>query len=170
MKKLFILFLLIPVICFAQECPRGSQNHIHKIFIVKRVIDGDTLLLNNGQKVRLIGLDTPEMHESDKLYRDAKRTKKDIKVIQAQGRLAYQFTKSLVEGKAVSIEFDIEHYDKYGRLLAYVYLEDNTFINAKIIEEGYAQTMTIPPNVKHQELFLNLQKQARENNRGLWKQ
>ncbi len=59
--------------------------------------------------------------------------------------------------------------DKYGRLLAYVYLEDGTFVDAWLVEHGYAQVMTVPPNVKYQDLFLKLQREAREAKRGLWK-
>lgn len=137
--------------------------------LVKRVIDGDTLRLETGEKVRLLGIDTPEMHESKKLYRDAQRTRQDIRTIQKMGRRAYEFTKNLVEGKRVSLEFDVQKHDKYGRLLAYVYLEDGTFVNAKLIEEGYASLMTIPPNSKYADLFLKLYQEAREKKRGLWR-
>ncbi|MFQ5539639.1 MAG: thermonuclease family protein, partial [Candidatus Binatia bacterium] len=65
-------------------------------------------------------------------------------------------------------EFDVQQLDRYKRLLAYVYLEDGTFVNAWLVEHGYAQVMTISPNVKHQELFLKLQREAREGRRGLW--
>ena len=136
---------------------------------VKRVIDGDTLQLEDGQRVRLIGIDTPEVHRSDKLYRDSERSKQDIRTIQELGRRASEFTKNLVEGKRVNLEFDVERYDKYGRLLAYVYLKDGTFVNAEIIKQGYASLMTIPPNVKYSDLFLKLYQEARENQRGLWK-
>ncbi len=84
------------------------------------------------------------------------------------GKWAADFTRKLVEGKEVKLEFDVSQRDKYGRLLAYVYLTDGTFVNAEIIKQGFAQVMTIPPNVKHQDLFLRLQKEARENRRGLW--
>lgn len=146
-----------------------GKNYNYADILVKRVVDGDTLLLENGQRVRLIGIDTPEMHPSQKLYRDSQRTKQDIRTIQELGRRAYEFTKNLVEGKRVSLEFDIEKYDKYNRLLAYVYLKDGAFVNAKIIEEGFASLMTIPPNVKYADLFLKLYRGARENKRGLWK-
>ena len=68
---------------------------------------------------------------------------------------AYKFTKDLVEGKRVSLEFDVEKNDKYGRLLAYVYLRDKnkTFVNAEIVKQGYASLMTIPPNIKYADLF-----------------
>lgn len=135
---------------------------------VSRVVDGDTLKLSNRERVRLIGVDTPELHYSDKLVRDARKTGRDVKTIQALGAKASAFTKALCEGKKVRLEFDVEKHDRYGRLLAYVYLEDGTFVNAKIIEEGYAQVMTIPPNVKYADRFLELQRKARESRKGLW--
>jgi micrococcal nuclease len=84
------------------------------------------------------------------------------------GRQSYEFTKKLVQGKRVRLEFDVERYDKYKRILAYVYLEDGTFVNAKIVQEGYASLMTYPPNVKYADLFLKLYQEARQNKRGLW--
>ena len=66
---------------------------------MERAVDGDTLKLENGERVRLIGIDTPEMHESAKLYRDSKKSGQDVKTIQALGRKAYYFTRDLVEGK-----------------------------------------------------------------------
>ena len=85
------------------------------------------------------------------------------------GREASAFTKKLVEGKRVRLVFDVQKHDKYGRLLAYVYLEDGTFVNSRIIEEGYAQVMTIAPNVKHAQMFLKLEREARQEKKGLWK-
>ncbi|HNX80834.1 MAG TPA: thermonuclease family protein [Candidatus Omnitrophota bacterium] len=137
--------------------------------LVNRVVDGDTLRLETGERVRLIGIDTPEMHESQKLNRDSVRSGQSKSVIQKLGKQAYAFTRQLVEGKRVSLEFDVEKRDKYNRILAYVYLKDGTFVNAKIIEEGYASLMTYPPNVKYVDLFQQLYRQARENRRGLWK-
>jgi micrococcal nuclease len=137
--------------------------------LVTRVVDGDTLVLETGERVRLIGIDTPELHVSNKLYRDAQRSSQDITTIQKMGRRSYEFTKNLVEGKRVSLEFDVDKYDRYDRLLAYVYLKDGTFVNAKIVEEGYASLMTYPPNVKYSDLFLKLYQEARQNQRGLWK-
>jgi len=147
-----------------------GKSYNYADITVSRVIDGDTLKLESGERVRLIGIDTPEMHESDKLYRDSQRTGQDVRTIQALGRRAYEVTKKLVEGKRVSLEFDVEKYDKYGRLLAYVYLnKDGTFVNAEIIKQGYASLMTIPPNVKYADLFSKLYQEARKNKRGLWK-
>jgi len=149
------------------QMPFG-RNFDYTNILVTRAVDGDTLVLENKERVRLIGIDTPEMHESNKLYRDAQRSGQDVEAIKRLGRQAYEFTKKLVEGKRVRLEFDVERYDKYKRILAYVYLEDGTFVNAKIVEEGYASLMTYPPNVKYADLFLKLYRQARENRRGLW--
>lgn len=123
--------------------------------VVQRVIDGDTVVLATGERVRYIGVDTPELHHPKK-------------PVEAYAREAKEFNRRLVDGKAVRLEFDVERHDKYGRLLAYVYLEDGTFVNAELIRQGYAQILTIPPNVKYADLFLKLQRQAREAGRGLW--
>ncbi|MCX5712702.1 MAG: thermonuclease family protein [Candidatus Omnitrophica bacterium] len=149
--------------------PMG-ESYDYADIMVKRVVDGDTLLLENGSRARLIGVDTPELHESEKLYRDSKRSGEDVSTIKKLGQQAYEFTRGLVEGKRVALEFDAEKYDKYNRLLAYVFLKkDGTFVNAEIVKQGYASLMTIPPNVKYAEQFKQLYKEARENKRGLWK-
>lgn len=150
------------------QIPFGRSFNYENI-LVNRVVDGDTLVLENNERVRLIGIDTPEMHESVKLNRDAQRSGQDVESIKQLGRQSYEFTKQLVEGKKVRLEFDVERYDRYKRILAYVYLEDGTFVNAKIIEEGYASVMTYPPNVKYADLFVKLYREARQNQRGLWK-
>ena len=126
---------------------------------VVTVTDGDTIWVCclNGQreKVRYIGMDAPE-------------TQHPVKGVQEYGHEAKAANRRLVEGKSVRLEFDVGRRDKYGRLLAYVYLEDGTFVNAWLVEQGYAQVMTVPPNVKYQGLFLKLQREARDANRGLW--
>lgn len=180
-KEVFILLVYIQLITFAiasivyfgiKHPPILSKNvniaGKTELFYVTRVIDGDTLKLSNGEKVRLIGVDTPELHYSDKLLRDARRSHGDIETIQELGRKALQFTKGLCSNKNVWLEFDVEKRDKYGRWLAYVYLEDGTFANAKILEEGYGHVMTIPPNVKYADYFLKLEKEARNTHKGLW--
>ena len=153
--------------CPSTECFASPESS--ELSYVERVVDGDTLKLSTGERVRLIGVDTPEVHYSDKLVRDSKKSGRDIKTIQAQGARSSEFTKGLCQGRKVRLEYDVEKRDRYGRLLAYVYLDDGTFVNARIIEEGYGQTMTIPPNVRYADLFRKLEKQARENDKGLWK-
>lgn len=170
MKKilfLFILFSLASGFFFSLECAGVAPRY--EDILVKRAVDGDTLLLENGERVRLIGIDTPEMHDSNKLYKDSRKSGQDVEAIKELGRKAYQFTKNLVEGKRVKLEFDVERFDKYKRLLAYVYLKDGTFINAEIVKQGYASLLTIPPNVKYADSFLKLYHEARVDSRGLWK-
>ncbi len=176
-----VAFLIISAISYQQSkaaisydsekgrfvIPFGEKYNYEDI-LVSRVIDGDTLLLESGERVRLIGIDTPEMHESPKLHKDSQRSKQDLQTIKALGKRSYEFTRKLVEGRRIRLEFDVEKKDRYGRLLGYAYLPDNTFVNAKIIEQGYASLMTYPPNVKYVDLFQNLYREARENQRGLW--
>ena len=176
MKKLFVFAtLLILAGCFMSTAyariikTPSVKEDLYRSIMVTRAVDGDTLKLANNERVRLIGIDTPEIHESVKLYRDARKNKQDITVIQALGRKSHEFTKKLVEGKQVRLEFDAEKRDKYGRLLAYVYLQDGTFVNAEIVKQGYANLMTFPPNVKYADLFQKLYREAREAKRGLWK-
>ena len=117
-----------------------------------RVIDGDTIEVKDGAgikyKIRYIGIDTPEANED-------------------YGDIATEKNKELVEGKIVKLEKDVSSTDKYGRILAYVYMED-IFINAYLVQEGYAQISTYPPDVKYVDYFLELQQEAKENNKGLW--
>jgi endonuclease YncB( thermonuclease family) len=126
---------------------------------VLAVVDGDTIdvccVQGKQERVRYIGINTPETHHP-------------TKGVEYYGREAAEANRSLVEGKTVRLEFDVQLRDSYRRLLAYVYLEDGTFVNAWLVEHGYAQVMTVPPNVRHQDLFLRCQQAAREAGRGLW--
>ncbi len=146
-----------------------DKNSGKETYLVKKVIDGDTYLLHNGEKVRLLGIDTPEQYDSDKLEEDALSSGKDKKTIRRLGKLASNYVKKLVESKKVILkkEPNYENRDKYGRLLRYVYLEDGTFVNAKIIQDGYGQVYEKYPISKTKE-FRRYQKEARENKRGLW--
>lgn len=150
----------------APSCESYDYNKI----LVTKVVDGDTLHLENGDRVRLIGVDTPESKVNAKLKRDSKRISRDYETIMTMGKTAAKFTAGLVSYKYVKLEFDVQKRDRYNRLLAYVYLPDGKMLNAEIVKAGYAQVMTVPPNVAHQDLFLQLQTEAREANRGLWKE
>jgi micrococcal nuclease len=170
-KTAVLVAAAVAALAYAGLKPRAkieSAPAANAVYYVKRVIDGDTIVLSNGQKVRLIGIDTPEAYYSNKLLRDAQRSRKDLASIQEMGKRASAFTRRLVLGEKVTLEYDVEKKDRYGRSLAYAYLDDGTFVNAKILEEGYAQVMTIPPNVKHSDYFRRLAKQAREKGKGLW--
>lgn len=135
---------------------------------VAYVYDGDTVKLDNGEKVRFIGIDAPEAHDNDKLLRDVRRRHSDGRTQLAMGKQAARFVRSLLAGQQVRLEFDVEERDKYGRWLAYLYLSDGTFVNEKIIREGYAYPLTIPPNVRHARAFKRWFDEAREAKRGLW--
>jgi micrococcal nuclease len=127
---------------------------------VVRVVDGDTIqvccIAGKREKVRYIGINTPE-------------TKHPSKGVEYFGKEASEANRRLVDGKTVSLEFDVQQRDRYKRLLAYVYLKDGTFVNAWLVARGYAQVMTVPPNVKYQELFLKIEHEVRGAKRGLWR-
>ncbi len=150
MNRKFSIFVIPILILFFLL----STSHA-EIYKVKRVIDGDTILLINGERVRLIGVDTPE-------------TKHPQKPVQYFGREAYLFTKQMVDGKEARFEFERQKRDRYGRLLAYVYLLDGTFLNAEIIKQGYGFAYTRFP-FKYIEEFRRYEREARENRRGLWR-
>ncbi len=140
---------------------------------VVKVYDGDTFRcrLENGEevKVRLIGVDTPESRVNPKARRDARREGLSLKQIVRLGKKATEFTKKLIPpGTVVYLETDVQVHDKYGRLLAYVYLPDGRMLNEVLLEEGYAKMMTIPPNVKYVERFRKAQRRAISEGRGLW--
>lgn len=138
------------------------------------ITDGDTLKVDyNGQKesIRLIGIDTPESRNNKKAKKDAKRSGQDIETIIAMGKRSTAYVEGLVKpGDLITIEFDVQQRDRYGRLLGYVYFSDGKMLNAEIVKAGYATVMTIPPNVKYKDRFLRAYRQARESKRGLWEE
>ena len=130
-------------------------------YSVSKIVDGDTFRVYDGTKkglaIRLIGVDTPETRKS---------AHKEIGYF---GEEAKQYLSSLLTGKKIKLVYDVNQFDRYQRTLAYVYLEDGTFVNAELVKNGFAMVMTIPPNVKFADEFARLQQEAREYNRGLWK-
>ncbi len=140
---------------------------------VLHVVDGDTVKVKcegREESVRLIGIDAPESKPNEKAKRDAQRSGQDLKTIIAMGKEATKYVKTLIKsGDKVDIEFDVQSRDRYGRLLGYVYLSNGKMLNEEIAKAGYASPMTIPPNVKYQERFLKAYREAREDQRGLWK-
>lgn len=161
---------------------------------VRRVVDGDTLLLTDGRRLRLIGVDTPEHHPSAKLQRDAKRTGRDAATLQALGKRSTDFVRALIDGREVRLEYDPvnrarRHKDRYGRTLAYVYFTppdcgelevwvadevcesesfDEGFLNALILVAGYGSAYTQAP-FRHLDDFRQHERNARESERGLWR-
>ncbi len=148
------------------------EQRERKEYTVTKIFDGDTFEAEaNGkkEKVRMLGIDTPEKFDSDKLTRDVERTKKDSETIKRLGELSSQFTFKLLEGKKVLLEPDKsqDDRDKYGRLLRYVYLQDGTFVNRKIVEEGYAIAFRKFKVSKEKEL-VEAEADARKGKKGLW--
>ena len=125
---------------------------------VTDVVDGDTVRIDGGTLVRLIGIDTPEVSGP---YRDE----------ECFGREASRRTTALIpRGTKVRLVFDVEHRDRYDRLLAYVHrVSDGLFVNASLVRDGYAGALTVPPNVRYADRFRRLQREAREQQRGLWR-
>lgn len=169
---LFFLFLVVVLSCGRGQTAKSPVKDSIPCSVT-RVVDGDTFQcrMASGEevKVRLIGVDTPESSYNPKARRDSERSGQSLEQILKMGRLSAEFTKKLLPlGDTVYLEFDVQKTDRYGRLLAYVWLSDGRMLNEFIIREGYASVYTIPPNVKYQERLLQAQRYARENRRGLW--
>lgn len=139
---------------------RGGGAGGSSAAMVTRVVDGDTVKVRladgSDDTVRYIGVDTPE-------------SVKPGTPVQCFAKRASAYNERLVEGRRVRLEFDAERRDRYGRLLAYVQrAADGAFVNAALVREGYATTLSIPPNVDHAGDFRRLQRSARAAGRGLW--
>lgn len=132
--------------------PSTKKEYVGEGFFVTRVIDGDTIELSDGAKVRYIGINAPEVTKNRECF----------------GEKAKQKNTDLVLNKKVRLEKDVSNKDKYERLLRYVYVDKN-FINKTLVEQGFANAATYPPDVKYKDLFVTVQKQAQQKNVGLWK-
>lgn len=159
----FLLAVLVTslIISFFSHTKSTAQfnNSAHGYYNVSRVIDGDTIGLDNGETVRYIGIDAPEIREKENsgwVYKPMPFAEK-----------ARNFNRKLVEGKSIKLEFDVQKKDKYNRLLAYVYAEDK-MVNIDLVRQGFALVYTYPPNVRYSQRFLDAQREARDNKLGLW--
>lgn len=139
--------MLVVLGLLAAASPSGAQ-------LVERVVDGDTIVVQGVGRVRLIGVDTPE-------------TVDPRRPVERFGREASAFTKRLLEGRRVRLEYDRERTDRYGRTLAYVHLPDGTLANAEIIRLGYGHAYTRFP-FRYLDRFRQLEREARDAGRGLW--
>lgn len=152
--------LMLLVLVSACNQSQHTETNDKTYVAVKRVIDGDTFVTEDGtrdgEKIRFIGIDAPESRKTP--HED----------VQFYGKEAKEFLKKYLKDKKVRLEYDVEHHDQYGRTLAYVYMEDGTFLNAYLVQQGYANVMTIPPNVTYADTFVVLQREAREAKRGMW--
>ena len=141
-----------------------SSNTLYQSAQCTRVVDGDTIVVQmdgSEYKLRYIGIDTPETVDPNR-------------PVGYFGKEASARNKQLVEGKTLYLEKDVSDTDKYGRLLRYIYLDINgdgskyTMVNSLLVQLGYAKVATYPPDVKYADLFIKMEREARENNRGLW--
>jgi len=121
---------------------------------VIRVVDGDTIVLDGNERVRLIGVDTPE-------------TVDPRRPVAYYGKEASAFTSSHVLGRRVRLERGWERVDRYGRTLAYVIRDDGWCLNEELVRQGYAHAMTRFPH-PHLDAYRQLEREAREAGRGLW--
>jgi micrococcal nuclease len=138
---------VLPTTTKSSSPPAGDDT------TVTRVTDGDTLVVSDGSRIRLIGVDTPEVAGDDCFSSEAT-----------------DYTKMLVgPGTRVRLVYDVGRLDRYGRTLAYVYrLSDGLFVNLALATDGFALQLTVPPNVRHAEDFRLAVADARTANRGLW--
>lgn len=137
---------------------------------VERIVDGDTVAVSGYEEtVRLIGVGCPETRRGDRQDRQAEEMGLQRAEVDALGEAATAYTQGKLLNKEVGLELDVDTHDRWGRLLAYVWLEDGTLFNRQLVEDGYATVQTVPPNVKYQSVFLACQQKARTEGRGLWK-
>jgi micrococcal nuclease len=146
----FKAFLISDISSVLESSSVTTNSDFYKVI---KVVDGDTIDLETGDTVRLIGIDTPEVYFGAECY----------------GNEASEFMKNLLEGKYVTLEKDVSETDKYGRLLRYVYLEGDS-INETLVKEGYAFSSAYPPDIKYQDKLDSLEQLARNSNLGLWEE
>jgi micrococcal nuclease len=160
-RVLFLVLFIIPALAGLSCHTIDGQEAWHYMTVTK-VVDGDTFWADDGTpggiKVRMIGLDAPESRRTGR------------KEIGYYGQESKDYLSAWLTGKKVRLEYDVGKYDQYHRALAYVFLEDGTFVNAELLKRGYAIVLTVPPNVKYADEFIKLQRKARRHKRGLWEE
>ncbi len=152
MKRYPLLFLF-----FLGLCVFGivACNSYSPFYHVRWVDDGDTIVLDNGIRVRYLGINAPEIAH-------------DGHPGEPFGREALRYNIKLVKGKKVRLETDLEKYDRYGRLLAYVFLKNGTFVNLEMVQAGYAYVLFLNPNLRYASSLLNAQRKAMLARRHIW--
>jgi micrococcal nuclease len=149
-----ILVLGLSLTCWGHAA-QGQGLGLVQEGVVAHVVDGDTVVLANGQKVRLLGIDAPEMERegqpADFLAHKAKQVLAD-----------------LAQGKRLRLEYDKLRYDRYGRTLAYLFLPDGTNLSREMVRQGLAHVYTVPPNLRFREDLLAAQGEAISAHRGVW--
>ena len=158
--KIVPLLLIAILYLYLNNAEQTKANDGSPLFLITKVVDGDTFWIlnekNEKEKIRLIGVNAPESRKTGR---------KDVECF---GKEASDYAKKLLLNQRVRLEYDVQRTDKYGRTLAYVYLEDGTFVNDLLVKKGYAHVATYPPNVKYVDIFRNSEKYARKKELGLW--
>lgn len=147
------------LLCFLLVCVLGCAQAPPGTVVIRRVVDGDTVELRDGRRVRYLGIDTPEVRR-----RAGERWVYDPEPF---GEAAMQANRDLVGGQRVRLEFDQRLKDKYGRLLAYVYV-DEVMVNEELLRQGLAEVLIIQPNVRHTDRLISAEQDAKDARRGLW--
>ncbi len=145
-KRIWLLAIILCLFLSLVSCSTPPD-----IARVVQVIDGDTITIEGGYRVRYIGIDTPEVHPE----------------MEAFGVEAWQANRRLVEGKEVRLERDVSEKDKYGRLLRYVWVDD-VLVEAELVRQGLARAKAYPPDTKYQDYLEELEQQARLAGKGMW--
>jgi micrococcal nuclease len=123
--------------------------------LVDNVIDGDTIVLRDGRTIRYLGINAPETHHP-------------TKGVECYGSEATERNKALASGKKIILECGLENMDEYGRYLRYVFVDD-IFVNAELVQEGYATAFPYGKTEKFEQVFVQLENYSRMQNKGLWK-
>jgi micrococcal nuclease len=149
-----ICFILLLLAGLAWGCGRAPEHPPQKARVIQ-VIDGDTLVLEGGARVRLLGIDAPEME-------------REGRPAEFLAHKAKAFLTELTQGKEVRLEYGQLRYDRYGRVLAHLFLADNTLVEGALLRQGLAHVYLHPPNLSHREVLLAAQTEAMEARRGVW--
>ncbi|MBI3378107.1 MAG: thermonuclease family protein [Nitrospirae bacterium] len=147
-----LIAMLLPGLCIYDNSPAfDDQGYVRVI----KVHDGDTVsVILNGrkEKVRLIGMDAPEIKQKPWGTKARKHLEKML----------------TASNRTVILEFDVERRDKYGRLLCYIFTPDRKMLNIQMVKDGYAVLLTIPPNIKYVDELRMAENEARQHRRGIW--
>jgi micrococcal nuclease len=153
-KRKTVVSLLLLAAILACGCGRAPQAPPQQARVIQ-VIDGDTLILAGGARVRLLGIDAPEME----------REGRPAEFLAHKAKAALT---ELTQGKEVRLEYDQLRYDHYGRVLAHIFLADNTLVEAALLRQGLARVYFHPPNLSYRDVLLAAQTEAMDAGRGVW--